>query len=255
MNKPNLSLMFRNVQSTLSKHSPEILTGIGIVGMVTTVCLAVRATPKALELIDAKKEEIDAEKLTPVEVVKTAWKPFIPVVVTGLTSGACFIGANSVHAKRHAVLATAYKLSEAALLEYREKVIETIGEKKEQVARDKVKQKQITEHCPVEVHEVYNTGKGNSLCLDPLSKRLFISDIEHIRRVENIINRRLLHDISGSASLNEFYDELGLERTDVGDILGWCTEHLVKLDIGSGITDKGEPCLVISHYNAPMYDF
>lgn len=43
-----------------------------------------------------------------------------------------------MHAKRTAALATAYKLSETALTEYKEKVVETIGEKKEQLVRDKI---------------------------------------------------------------------------------------------------------------------
>ena len=31
----------------LKKHSPEILTGIGIAGMISATVMAVRATPKA----------------------------------------------------------------------------------------------------------------------------------------------------------------------------------------------------------------
>ena len=54
----NFNLIVNDVKTTLSKHAPEILTGIGIAGMVTTTVLAVRATPKALMLIDAKKQEV-----------------------------------------------------------------------------------------------------------------------------------------------------------------------------------------------------
>jgi hypothetical protein len=255
MAKADLSKAFNNMRANISKHSPEILTGIGIIGLVTTSVLAVKATPKALKMIEEKKNEEHVDELTPAETVKVAWKPYIPAAITGVTSIACLIGASSVNVKRNAALAAAYKLSETALIEYRDKVVETIGEKKEQAVRDKVAQKQIDDTCPVEIHDVYHTGNGDSLCLDPLSKRLFTSDIEYIRRCENEINRQLIHDICGSASLNEFYDEMGLERTDVGDILGWSTDHLIKLDIRPGMTKDGKPCLVISHYNAPKYDY
>ena len=55
MKKFNLSCMFKDTKKTFVKHSPEILTGVGIAGMITTTVLAVRATPKAMQLIDAKE--------------------------------------------------------------------------------------------------------------------------------------------------------------------------------------------------------
>lgn len=254
MNKPNVATFIKNAQEVVLKHSPEILTGIGIAGMITTTVLAVRATPKALRLIEEKKKEEIVDKLPPVEVVKTCWKCYIPAAVTGVASVACLIGASSVHIRRNAALATAYKLSETALTEYREQVVETIGEKKEQVIREKVSQKQIDKN-PVNTNEIYITGEGDTLFLDPLSQRYFKSDIERIRKIENVLNKQMIHDIIGTASLNDFYDELNLDRTDIGDILGWNTEHLIDLDIGPGMTPNGKPCLVLGHYNAPKYGF
>ena len=45
MQKPNLTKICRNVKTATVKHSPEILTGVGIAGMITTTVMAVRATP------------------------------------------------------------------------------------------------------------------------------------------------------------------------------------------------------------------
>ena len=59
MNRINMAALFKNIKMNLSKHSPEILTGLGIAGMITTTILAVKATPKALDLIEDKKEELD----------------------------------------------------------------------------------------------------------------------------------------------------------------------------------------------------
>ena len=74
MNKTNVAKFFKNAKVAVTKHSPEILTGIGIAGMVTTTILAVKATPKALRLMELKKEAEQTDKLTPVETVKTTWK-------------------------------------------------------------------------------------------------------------------------------------------------------------------------------------
>ena len=254
MNKPNMSKIVHDVGNVLSKHSPEILTGIGIAGMITTTVLAVKATPKALELIEREKKKEGKDELTPVEMVKTTWKCYIPAAVTGVASTACLIGASSVSLKRNAALATAYKLSETALAEYKEQVVETIGEKKEQAVREKVHQKQLDKN-PVVNNEVFITGDGCTLCLDPISKRYFESDVELIRRAENELNKRIIHDICGSASLNEFYEEIGLESTDIGDRLGWNTDHLIDLDISPGLAKNGKPCLVIGHHNAPKWDY
>ena len=142
MDKTVFTKFARNVKLTLAKHGPEILTGIGISGMVTTTILAVRATPKALELIKEAEEERD-EPLSKIDVMKVAWKPYIPAAITGVVSIGCLIGGSSVSNKRTAALAAAYQLSESALSEYKEKVIETIGEKKEQAVREKISESRI----------------------------------------------------------------------------------------------------------------
>ena len=77
MGKSNMKTFFRNVKMSASKHSPEILIGFGVAGFVTTTVLAVKATPKAIQLLDDAKKENDVDKLPPLEVVKVAWKPYM----------------------------------------------------------------------------------------------------------------------------------------------------------------------------------
>lgn len=249
----NLSTVVKGIQQTVSKRSPEILTGIGIAGMTMTTVLAVRATPKAVKLLDEKKKEARIDKLEPLDVVKTTWKCYIPAMVTGVTSAACLIGANSVNAKRNAALATAYKLSETAFIEYRDKVVETIGEKKEQLVKDKVAEERIKNN-PVSNNEVIITEKGNTLCYDTISGRYFKSDIEKLRRAENDLNERLFGEMY--ISLNEFYDAIGLNRTRIGDDLGWNIHYgKIKLDFSSQIADDGTPAVVMDYRVAPRYDY
>lgn len=254
MRKPNLANLMSNTRQFVNKRSPEILTGIGIAGMITTTVLAVRATPKALQLIEEKKNEDWVDELSPLEVVKAAWKPYVPAAVTGIASVACLIGASSVNAKRNAALATAYKLSETALSEYREKVIETIGEKKEKTVRDKVAEERVKKN-PVSKSEVVVTNNGTTLCFDPISARYFKSSIDKIKRAENELNKQMLHDISGYVSLNDFYDELGLDHASVGDDLGWNVDRLIDISFSSQLNDNGEPSVVLDYLVAPKYDF
>lgn len=254
MGKINLATIAKDIRKFASKRSPEILTGIGIAGMITTTILAVRATPKALELIEEQKEEESVDELSSFEVVKVAWKPYIPAMVTCVASTACLIGASSVNTKRNAALATAYKLSETALSEYRDKVVETIGEKKERIVRDKVAEERVKKN-PVSKNEVIVTGNGKTLCFDPISGRYFMCSIETIKKAENTLNKQMLHDISGYVSLNEFYDELGLDHTSVGNDLGWNTNQLIDIDFSSQLNDNGEPSVVLDYLVAPKCDY
>lgn len=254
MGKTNLATIAKDIRKFASKRSPEILTGVGIAGMITTTILAVRATPKALELIEEQKEEESVDELSSFEVVKVAWKPYIPAMVTCIASTACLIGASSVNTKRNAALATAYKLSETALSEYRDKVVETIGEKKERIVRDKVAEERVKKN-PVSKNEVIVTGNGKTLCFDPISGRYFMCSIETIKKAENTLNKQMLHDISGYVSLNDFYDELGLDHTSVGNDLGWNTDQLIDINFSSQLNDNGEPSVVLDYLVAPKCDY
>ena len=263
MNKQNVTDFVKGVQNTLAKYSPEILTGLGIAGMLTTTVLAVKATPKALRLIDEEKDRQNQEndldglppisKLKPLDMVKVTWKCYIPAVITCVSSTACLIGASSTHAKRNAVLATAYKLSETALAEYREKVIETIGEKKEKTIKEKL-HKEHVEQNPASKNEVIITGKGDTLCYDYDTGRYFKSDIEKIKKAVNELNHKMLYEYY--ISVNDFYEKIGLSGTKTGSRMGWNTDMgLLDLHFSSQLSDDGTPCLVIEFNNPPKYNF
>lgn len=270
MHKPNLTKLVGGIQVFVTKKSPEILTGIGVAGFITTTVLAVKATPKALLLIEeekrrqnrklldeAEKNGCDAyariTKLKSIEVVKICWKCYVPAAITGMLSIGCIIGASSVSSRRTAALATAYKLSETALTEYKEKVVETIGEKKEQIIRDKIDKDHIDKD-PVSKKEIIVTKAGETLCYDALSGRYFKSDIEQIKKAVNELNKTMLRDMY--VSLNEFYDELDLEHTDIGDQIGWNVDNgLIDVDFSSQIADDGTPCIVIRFDMPPKYNY
>ena len=220
--------------------------------MITTTVMAVRATPKALILIEERKEEIGAEKLEAMDMVKTAWACYIPAAITGTLSVACLIGASSVNARRNAALATAYTLSESALKDYQGKVIEMFGEKKNEAVKDAVAKDKVEKN-PVVTREVIITEKGNTLCYDAISGRYFKSDIEKIKKAECELNRQMLDDMY--VSLNDFYYEIGLDSVKLGDELGWNVDSgYIDLSFSSQLASDGTPCLVIDYSVAPRYD-
>lgn len=256
MTKPNLSAIAKELKGAMIQHSPEILTGIGIAGMITTTVMAVKSTPKALDLMAELKEKHknDAEKKEIAKEVVTKVAPvYLPSVITGGLSIACLIGASSVNARRNAALATAYTLSESALKEYQEKVVATIGEKKEKNVRDAIAKDKVDKN-PVSNCEVIVTEKGNTLCYDTISGRYFTSDIEKLKRTENELNKRLLSEMY--IGLNELYYELGLRCTDQGNELGWnINDGMINFDFSSQLADDGRPCLVVGYRVGPRYGY
>ena len=98
------------------------------------------------------------------------------------------------------------------------------------------------------------TQKGNSLCYDAFSGRYFYSDIEKIKRTENEFNRRLLQE--DYLSLNEFYYELGLSGTYIGDRLAWRADRgLVETNFSAQLAEDGTPVLVLEFITPPSYDY
>lgn len=259
MNKESVTNLFKGLGKAVKAHSPEILTGLGIAGMITTTILAVKATPRAIELIkedSRKNHDGDPHAYTKKEVVKSAWKCYIPAAVTGTASVACIIGASSVHVRRNAALATAYQLSTTALNEYKEKVVETIGEKKEQVIREKIAQDKVDKNL-TNKNEVVILGTGEVIFLEPVSMRPFKSDIETIRKIQNDLNYRLTSGMEEYISLSDFYDEVGLSHTSNSDDLGWNIGRDGLIDIGTtpATLDDGRPCLVLDYQVSPRYDY
>lgn len=271
MKKVKMPKVLRGVQRTMSKHSPGLLTGIGIAGMVTTTVLAVRATPKAMELIEEekhrqshelRKEAIDNDRetcvrvdhLKPIEAIKVAWRPYIPAMVTGVLSISCLLGASTVSVRRNAALAAAYKLSETTLADYREKVVETIGEREKEV-REKVAESHLNKN-PITKSNVIVTDNGETQFYDPMSGRYFKSETEKVNAAVNSLNKSMIQDIGGYISLNELYDELGIDPVELGDTLGWDLDRgLIDIGFTSMIADNGKPCIVLDYINPPLYDY
>lgn len=252
MGKTNFNQWIKTAKTTVVKHSPAILTGIGITGMITTAVLAVKATPKALDVIADIKErhgEDTEKKVVAKELIAKVTPLYAPAVAIGVASAACLIGANSIHSKRNAVLAAAYTLSDTAYREYREKVVETMGKKKDKAIKDEIAKDKLAAD-PVQNHEVIVTKNGTTLCYDGMFGRYFISDKETILRAITRINRNIVTDMY--ASLNDFYDELDIPPVKIGDYLGWnIDDGEIDVDFNYDSAEDGRPCLVITYNVAP----
>lgn len=248
-----LPLPIRKFGLSVSKHSPAILTGIGLAGMTTSLIFGIKATPKALILMDEAKKELDKDELEPVDILQATWKCYIPTAVMFTLSAGCIIFGQSVHAHRNAALAAACALSDTTLREYQAKVIETIGERKEEEVRAAVDKERIMRN-PISKQEVICTGIGQTLCFDAMSGRYFYSDIDKLRKAANELNRQMIDEMY--ISLNDLYYEIGLSAIGIGDEIGWNIDKgLIDFAFTSQLSENDIPCLVMGYHIAPQYGF
>ena len=247
----NIKNMAKSVWAGAKKHSPEILIGMGIAGAASSVIFAVKATPKAMFLLEEKRQELGVENLEAKEIIKTAAPVYIPTAVSFGVSVACIVGASSVNARRNAALTAAYTLSESTLRTYRDKVLETVGEDKEREIRQKaaIEQQQST---PEPQTLVVSSAAGQLKCFDSLSGRYFVSTKNEIDKAVNEFNRQLRDDMR--ISLNDWYDLIGLDTNKLGDMLGWDIERgYVETCYASRLDEDGLPCLVVNYVEPPHY--
>lgn len=247
----NLDTVIKKMAKLAIDNSPAILTAIGVVGTVTTAYLAGKGAYKAAQVIE-RDEILHGTSDEPVERFKNrfklSWKFYIPAATVGACTVACIISANTIGTRRAAALAAAYSLSEKAFVEYREKIAEKIGEKKERAYRDEIAQDQVS-RTPQKSNLVIVEGKS-VLCYETFTGRYFLSDAETIRRAENEVNHMVNNN--NYATLGDFYDRVGLPRNDMSEEFGWNVNKLLDIQFSPVFDENGKPCLAISYRVEPV---
>lgn len=240
-----------SIGRTTKQHSPVILSVAASAGVIATTILAVRATPKAMGSIGAlKRLESEEQETTKQEIVKATWKFYVPAGLCGAATIACIIGAQKIGAKQNAALLAAYTLADRSFKEYKDAVLEEIGENKERKIRDAVAINQM-ENNPN--REVIILEGSDVLCYETATGRYFRGNHEDIRRAANEVDSRVLHDMY--ASLNEFFLLIGLDQCALGDELGWNIDRRPEVIFTSHLSPNGDPCLAISYKDLPVRDY
>lgn len=236
----------------VSDNSPTILTGIGVAGVLSTAYLSGKASIKAHQMLEADPYlyPADAENnrdKTNKEKFLLVWKLYLPAGGMAVTTIAAIILANRIGTRRAAAMAAAYTVAERGFQEYREKVAETIGKKKETQIRDEIAQDRVTRAGINE--QTIIVGGGDVLFMDRRSGRVFKSTMEEVKHAINKVN----HKINGSvyASLNDFYDAVGLSRLPDGDDFGW-SNMLLDVHFSTTVTDDQRPCFEMQFTVEPV---
>ena len=248
-----LNDLFGKTKLFFKRNSSTILTCVGSIGVAATAVLAVKATPKAIRLLELAEEE-KGEELTTLETVKIAGPAYIPAAITGVSTIACIFGANILSKRQQASLMSAYALVENSYKEYKNKLKTLYGDDAD---------KEITKEIVKDKYENYDVSVSDEkqLFFDYFSMRYFESTMEEVLIGENNFNKNLT--LNGYASLNELYDSLGIPRVDYGYELGWSHEARGAFYGYSWIDFEHEKitlegdleCCIISMSHEPTADF
>ncbi len=240
------------VTKVLKSNSPEIFTVLGITGVVATTYLTVKASFRAVEVLERKHQTDISNIPKRRENIKDVWKEYIPPVVAGAVTIGCIVGAKKVSGARTAAAVTAYSLTEKAFSEYKEKVVEHIGPGKEQKVIDAVAQDKVAKNPPAQgTQEVVIVAADNVLCCELFTRRFFRSNMDALKKAQNEINARINRDLY--VALDELYDILDLPHTSNSNLIGWDSNKLLDLTFTTTLSDNGEPCLAFDYnYTKPL---
>lgn len=241
----------RKAEKVIKRNAPIILSTVGAVGVASTAVLAVKATPKALILLQQAKEEKN-EELTLFEKAIVITPAYIPATLVGISTVACIFGAHVLNKKQQAALVSAYALLSTSYKEYKEKVKELHGEEGELAVRTAIANDKYE---PQE-----NENDGKNLFYDEFSQRFYRATNETVLRAEYEVNKEVSTNFY--ATINEYYSMIDLPPIDGGDEIGWASAQLydmywsdwVEFWHESAETEDGEKYYII-HMTEPLPDF
>lgn len=241
-------------------HGQEILTGFGIALWGMSTITAVSQTPKAVDKITYKKIKENRKYLTPTEIIKEVGKYYIVPAGYAIGGTLCLIASVNVGKKRYAGLAASYELLREAAMTYKEKVVETIGESKNDKINTAIAQDSVDKNPPT-TNTIYITEKGTTLFKESLTGQYFRSDMNTVKaRALDIIEQELTSP-EQYVGVAEWLLSLGLEvpRTTLGT-MGWSIANQqkkvnIKFRAVNAHKYNDEPCNVIEYDPEPMDDF
>lgn len=248
--------MVRRGQQFVSDNAPVILTATAIAGTVVTTVFAAKAGYQAgyevaLDEATGGVKDDESKKDRQIRIAKKTWKLYLPSAVSGVGTIAAIATANKINTSRTAALAAAYTITDKAFTEYKDKVKETVGDKKETEIQDKIAQDRV--NATSQSAGLVVIGDNDVLCYDMYSDRYFPSSMEKIKKAVNDTNHEIIN--SFYVSLTEFYTRVGLPATGFSDDIGWNSDNLMDVHFSSVMTPDDRPALAFRFHVDPIRGF
>lgn len=246
----NINGLLKQGGQMLKANAPEILTAIGVTGVVTTAYLAARGAIKAEHKTESDAPYKTLDRQGKVERIKKVAPCYAPAVAAGAVTVAAVVCSHKVSTQRIAVATTAASLATQQLTEYRAKVVEQLGKKKDEAVRASVAQDKVDKSDKQSVTPML-VGTGMGLAFEEHTGRPFQCDMETLRKAENKINQMRLSQ--RYVTLDDLYYLLGLQPTTNSGNWGWDQEGGMLELLFSGVLVDDKPCMAFAYnYLKPL---
>lgn len=247
----------------LDKNSPWITTGFAVVGAAATLYFATKGTLEAVKLKEVEQEKRDQEaeekgyepkSMTKPEIVATCWKCYIPAVLSTVVTMSCAIGAQTINARRHAVLVSMLAVSQDKLKKLTESMEKELSSKQVQAIQDNAATAWTKEH-PQTPDAIIQTGRGDIRIREPITGQEFYSTVDKVNQSVNEINNLL--NCEGQIMLADLLDSIGIpNRSDVAEHMAWLAEDgLIRVRWHADMNGTYEPILVMDYASPPIYKY
>lgn len=262
-----LKQWFGNVWAGAKRHAPAILTTSAIGLFLTSTILAVKATPKAMEAIEEKKNEDGHVNLTALQIIQVTWRYYVWSALSFLGGVGCSTRALKENDARIAGLMAVAESGRNMVKEfneYRQFVAQQIGPKKEAEIHNQAIQQAVVQNPPpagMTADRAQVEGQApKPMCFESSFGRYFYVDYETVASAVNKLNDEIHNGLNGYVSLNDFYDEIHVDTTEFGDRVGWSIETgLIKIPAKDELryagTPGGWPCWILEFLNPPQYEY
>ena len=243
-----------------SENSQTILSVIELTSAGLAVFSAVEETIDITRAIDAENDYREARGMDPMsggEIARIAVPHYIPTTVfLGITVGSCCLK-NKITNEKLAGLAALYSLERSNNLEYRKKVKEQLGERKEQKIREAINADRAAA-VDTRTTVIYNTGNGNQLVSIKYSTTgPFHSSKPKIEAAINRFNASMIGGIY-TRTYQELLTEFDIPPDMIPDLAygcGWNSEHLVEPIFDAKLTADGVPMLIVDFLDPPKPEY
>ena len=249
-----------NIKRFVKRNNSTILSIIGSGGVIVTTILAIRATPKAYELIKADSRfnhDGDPYAYTKLEAIQSAWKCYIPTAISCIGTIFCIFGSDIISRNNKEALIGAYTLLSNSYEEYKSKMRELYGDEADKEVRGAMIRSKVDD----------NTGLMLSdekfLFFEEYYGEFFTRTKEEVLLAEYHFNRN--YQLRGYANLNELYALLDLHpaNTLFGETVGWSVEagecyygySWIDFDHELVTLDDGLECIYIHFPFPPTADY
>lgn len=230
---PRITRLLGSSLAQVQKHSPIILTTVGVAGVITAGVMAARATLKLEDTVDLANQRLEHAQVTEASKTKAVVanvtdlvKLYGPSVTLGAVSLVCIVSAQGILHKRNAALVVAYKGLEQTYRNYRARVVEEYGEDVDRKFHLNLREETIEDKDGKKVTVLTPSNEG------AYGEYTFIYGPDNpnwvgthefndffLQKQEDILNDLLR--LRGHVTLNDALDKLGFARTKAGMVTGW----------------------------------